>query len=234
MKRKISIGLLAVVFATIASASAILFPTVAFPAYTGDTFDYVAAATPLNTALWTNVGSLPSEDEIEVKSDVATTSITVQCDGQAINKTVLPNNQYVAVVANQLTALGAVNFYVNAGAGLAPSYNMTIIGPLNVQKDAQYFIDQFDPTGGTFTHVWASNVPISILPHDQIALVVNHTRGKIEIWKNGSVITGGSYNLSDSPVQLSGGSAGLQLDSGSSPCLQSDVGVTHFLAGPSS
>lgn len=234
MKKLITAGLLvAALLASNALAvhAAVNFPTPAHPAYVGDPWTHDQSA--LSTNIWTNNGSLPTEDQIEITSGFATTTCSVECDGQAVNTVDVGENQFVSINLHNLTKTGVVFLYANeaSNTSLGASYSFALLGPANgVNQAANFTLWQADSTGAII-HNWAVNAPTTVSYYTQIALVVDHTAGTIAYWKDGAVAH--SYNLSDSPGPvLTGHFTGIQLGSEATVPTNTDVGVTNFLAGP--
>jgi hypothetical protein len=210
------------------------FPT---PNYYALTADFISGPngpniSPINPTLWylSDGSGLPGADQLEVLSNVATTTCSVQCDGQQMNVTVLPESQWLAVTIQRLTANGVIFLYANGSkTNIAPAYRLTVVGPSGTSNAATFSIDQLGSTGGTITYTWASNVATTVYNDSQIALVVDHTANTIAFWRDGVLVD--SYTLSASGVNLTGSYAGLQLASGSTPATNSDVGVVCYLSG---
>jgi len=213
-----------------------------------DTFQR-ADESPLNPVNWHSVSGLPTNDQLEIINNLATTTVQVQSDGQAsyINDS-LPVDQYVEVQAWQQTFDGEFNLYIRAGVDLSPSYNLVVAGQFGaVPPDPNLcsFLVQEIAVGGGDGYRWTSDLGIGLTLNsgDVISFGVSGgVGGHLYVYKNRVLIS--QFNLDDSvtnvpvpgstgnsaqPIITSSGRAGLQLDSfiGAS----SDIGVKNFAAG---
>jgi len=214
-----------------------------------DTFQRADEA-PLNPANWNSIGGvLPTVDELQIVSDLATTTVQVQADGQAtyIDDS-LPANQYVEVQTVRQAFNGVFVLYLRASAPLAPSYALTIGG--------QYGISPPDPNlcsflvgelGSINNYRWTSDLGVGITLNsgDVITFAVSGgVGGHLYVFKNRVQIA--QYNLDDSvtnvpvpgasgnsalPIISSTGRVGMQLASLSTPATIDDIGIKNFAAG---
>jgi hypothetical protein len=204
-----------------------------------DTF-HRANESPLNTSTWNEEN--PDGEVLCIVSDVCTTSITEGIgDGYAsyIDNS-LPDNQYAQVEVSRITEKGTLWLYLRAGApgftDLAPSYAVGILGQAfsgQPGQNANFIVVQYDSTGGSIVYTFtpSNGVNFTLSTGDVITFGVIGTQsgGGLVVLQNGNVL--GHYLLSASPSTIASGRVGLQLDSQSSPPVQSDIGVINFAAG---
>jgi hypothetical protein len=196
---------------------------------TADSFQR-ANESPLNPAVWHTVGGLPGTDQLEILNNVCTTTIQVQSDGIASNGAIAwPDDQYISLQVVEMSANGIVNMYLRAGTEDQPCYRLIIGGPFNDNTGTSgYVIDQLNSDSSAIDYSWVDFATHTFQANDIITFaVIGGRNGHLYFLQNGNLIFQGALNAS--PVLLSSGRTGLQLDA-QTPA-QNDISVINFSGG---
>src|ERR1700679_3105237 len=195
---------------------------------------------PLNPANWFMIGvngpgQLPEFDELMVLNGRITTSVQVECDGQAACNVILPANQYCQVTVKEMDITSGGFLYLRGDTGYFNAvYALGFSGPLDGSNTGTWTMYAINQGGGNVAFTWVDANPLNLLSGDVVTFAVEGdiSTGALFFYQNDILVFQGALNLNPEANTMNAvGLVGMQLDVFSDAPMSSEVGVINFRAG---